>query len=74
MLKTVGNVPSATAAAHFTLMLIGVPPAAAPVLHGRLAAQGPGKESTTGHWELMGVTVDRALPTYPEGFPDAVLI
>jgi phosphopentomutase len=53
--------------------LLGVPPAAAPVLHGRLGAQGPGKESTTGHWELMGVTVDRALPTYPDGFPDAVV-
>ena len=53
--------------------LDGVPPAVAPVLHGRLAAQGPGKESTTGHWELMGVTVDQALPTYPEGFPDAVV-
>lgn len=53
--------------------LQGVPAAAAPVLHGRLGAQGPGKESTTGHWELMGVTVDQALPTYPGGFPDAVV-
>jgi phosphopentomutase len=52
--------------------LLGVPPAPDPVLHGRLGAQGPGKESTTGHWELMGVVVDRALPTYPQGFPDAV--
>jgi phosphopentomutase len=48
--------------------LVGVPPASAPVLHGRVGAQGPGKESTTGHWELMGVRVERALPTYPEGF------
>ena len=39
----------------------GVPPAASPVLHGRVGAVGPGKESTTGHWELMGVRVDRAL-------------
>ena len=53
--------------------LQGVPPATAPVLHGRLAAQGPGKESTTGHWELMGVAVEQALPTYPDGFPDAVV-
>jgi phosphopentomutase len=55
------------------LPLEGVAPATAPVLHGRLAAQGPGKESTTGHWELMGVRVDRPLPTYPGGFPDAVV-
>lgn len=53
--------------------LEGVPPATAPVLHGRLAPQGPGKESTTGHWELMGVLVERPLPTYPDGFPDAVV-
>ena len=55
------------------LPLRGVPPATTPVLHGRLAAQGAGKESTTGHWELMGVAVERALPTYPRGFPDALV-
>jgi phosphopentomutase len=53
--------------------LRGVPPAAEPVLHGRIGAQGPGKESTTGHWELMGVRVERALPTYPDGFPPDVI-
>jgi phosphopentomutase len=51
----------------------GVAPAAAPVIHGRLAAAGPGKESTTGHWELMGVVAQRPLPTYPEGFPAEVI-
>jgi phosphopentomutase len=51
----------------------GVPPSADPVLHGRLHPLGPGKESTTGHWELMGVTVARALPTYPNGFPPEVV-
>jgi phosphopentomutase len=30
---------------------------------------GPGKDSTTGHWELMGVVAEQAPPTYPEGFP-----
>jgi phosphopentomutase len=53
--------------------LRGVPPADDPVLHGRVGAQGPGKESTTGHWELMGVRVKQALPTYPNGFPPSVL-
>jgi phosphopentomutase len=56
------------------LPLAGVPPAASPVLHGRVGAVGPGKESTTGHWELMGVRVQRALPTYPEGFPGEVVV
>jgi len=55
------------------LPLRGAPPSAAPALHGRLHPLGPGKESTTGHWELMGVILDRPLPTYPGGFPAALL-
>jgi phosphopentomutase len=51
----------------------GVEPAAEPVLHGRLAPLGPGKESTTGHWELMGAVPEHPLPTYPNGFPPDVI-
>jgi phosphopentomutase len=51
----------------------GVAPAEHPVLHGRLHPLGPGKESTTGHWELMGVVLEHALPTYPDGFPPEVI-
>jgi phosphopentomutase len=53
--------------------LRGVPPAAQPVVHGRLHPLGPGKESTTGHWELMGVVPTAPLPTYPDGFPPDVV-
>jgi phosphopentomutase len=53
--------------------LLGVPPAEHPVVHGRLHPLGPGKESTTGHWELMGVVPAGALPTYPNGFPPDVV-
>ncbi|MBA3264454.1 MAG: phosphopentomutase [Thermoleophilaceae bacterium] len=55
------------------LPLRGVSPAPEPVLHGRLAPLGPGKESTTGHWELMGVVPQSPLPTYPNGFPPDVI-
>ena len=55
------------------LPLDGVPPALAPALHGRLGAQGPGKDSTTGHWELMGAIAPAPLPTYPAGFPPEVV-
>jgi phosphopentomutase len=55
------------------LELEGVPPVADPAIHGRLHALGPGKDSTAGHWELMGVVLDRPLPTYPDGFPPAVI-
>ncbi|MGH2846336.1 MAG: phosphopentomutase [Thermoleophilaceae bacterium] len=55
------------------LPLRGVPPSAQPVVHGRLAPLGPGKESTTGHWELMGAVPEHPLPTYPDGFPPDVV-
>jgi phosphopentomutase len=54
------------------LALNGVPAAEDPAIHGRLHPLGPGKDSVTGHWELMGVVVESALPTYPQGFPPAV--
>ncbi len=53
--------------------LRGVDPAPRPALHGRLHALGPGKDSTAGHWELMGVVMRRPLPTYPDGFPNDVV-
>jgi phosphopentomutase len=53
--------------------LAGVAPADRPVVHGRLRPQGPGKDTITGHWELMGVVTPVALRTYPEGFPPEVL-
>jgi phosphopentomutase len=55
------------------LPLEGVPPADDPVLHGRLAPLGYGKDSTAGHWELMGVLMRRPSPTYPSGFPAEVI-
>jgi phosphopentomutase len=53
--------------------ILGVPAAGAPVVHGRLHPLGPGKDSTTGHWELMGAVTPRPLPTYPDGFPQDLL-
>ncbi len=55
------------------LPLVGVPPAEEPVLHGRLHPLGPGKDTITGHWELMGVITPEPLRTYPDGFPDEIL-
>jgi phosphopentomutase len=55
------------------LPLEGVSPASDPVVHGLLHPLGPGKDSTAGHWELMGVVAQKPLPTYPDGFPAEVL-
>ncbi|MGH2842605.1 MAG: phosphopentomutase [Solirubrobacteraceae bacterium] len=54
------------------LPIPGVPAAPGPALFGALHALGPGKDSTAGHWELMGVVAPAPAPTYPEGFPEAV--
>jgi phosphopentomutase len=50
----------------------GVPPVERPVLHGRLHPLGPGKDTTSGHWELMGASAPYS-PTYPNGFPPEVI-
>ncbi len=53
--------------------LLGVPAAAHPAVHGRLHPLGAGKDSISGHWELMGVSLPQPLPTFPEGFPADVV-
>ncbi|MEJ2544892.1 MAG: phosphopentomutase [Calditrichaceae bacterium] len=40
---------------------------------GKMAEMSKGKDSTTGHWELAGLIVDRPFPTYPHGFPPEVI-
>jgi phosphopentomutase len=40
---------------------------------GAMVERSPGKDTTTGHWEIAGVILDRPFPTYPEGFPDNVI-
>jgi phosphopentomutase len=54
--------------------LEGCPPQpGAPAVAGRLLERSKGKDTTTGHWELMGVVTPQALPTYPHGFPHDVI-
>ncbi len=55
------------------LELQGVPAVADPAIHGKLHPLGPGKDSATGHWELMGAVLGSPLPTYPDGFPPDVI-
>ena len=54
--------------------LEGCPPQpGAPAVAGRLLERSKGKDTTTGHWELMGVVTPQAMPTYPHGFPHDVI-
>jgi phosphopentomutase len=41
--------------------------------HGSCVPASPGKDSTTGHWELCGLILESPFPTYPEGFPPALI-
>jgi phosphopentomutase len=41
--------------------------------YGKMAEASPGKDSVTGHWELMGLVLDRAFPLFPNGFPADVI-
>src|SRR4051795_437874 len=49
------------------------PQPGAPAVAGRLTERSKGKDTTTGHWELMGIVTAQPFPTYPHGFPHDVI-
>jgi phosphopentomutase len=52
----------------------GVVPRAEPgTAHGRATEISAGKDTTTGHWEMMGIRLERPFPVYPEGFPREII-
>jgi phosphopentomutase len=82
--NTLGNVARAVGGLDLpTLEALGLgnvaplegcaPQPGAPAIAGRLVERSKGKDTTTGHWELMGVVTPQAMPTYPLGFPDEVI-
>jgi len=54
--------------------LSGIAPVVEPrASFGRCALRSNGKDTTTGHWEMAGIILERAFPTYPNGFPEEVI-
>ena len=54
--------------------LVGVEPTSSPTgAWGSMIPRSPGKDSTTGHWEIAGVHLATPFPTYPRGFPQEVV-
>ena len=52
----------------------GIAPRAEPgTAHGRATERSAGKDTTTGHWEMMGIRLDEPFPLYPHGFPPEVI-
>jgi len=54
--------------------LAGIAPASAPAAaYGRCTLASPGKDTTTGHWEMVGIHLDRPFPLFPQGFPPEIM-
>jgi phosphopentomutase len=81
---TIGNVAKAVGGLKVPVLeslglgcirpVAGVRAVAAPkAAYGLMRPASAGKDSTTGHWEICGLTVSRPFPTYPNGFPADVL-
>ena len=75
--RTVGglNIPNMEAMGLANIAILqGVLPQLSPsAAYGKMAEISKGKDTTSGHWELMGIEVDRAFPVYPNGFPPEVM-
>lgn len=41
--------------------------------YGKMAEHSAGKDTTTGHWEIAGIWIDKPFPTYPNGFPENII-
>ena len=77
--NTIGNIARAVPLAVPTLRRLGLGHVVAlggpsvvetPLgAYGRMAEASPGKDSVTGHWELMGIVLERPFPVFPDGFP-----
>lgn len=68
------NIPTLAAMGLAKLVpLPGHASATATAAYGRMAERSAGKDSVTGHWELMGLVLDRPFPTFPNGFPNDLI-
>jgi phosphopentomutase len=77
--STLGHIAESRPLALPTLVSMGLAniaplahlqPAAAPTgAYGKGVTHSPGKDTTTGHWEMAGIWLGQAFPTYPHGFP-----
>ncbi len=81
---TIGNVSRAVGGLSLPVMgrmglgrltaIEGVPPAAAPAAWaGKMAERSEGKDTITGHWEMMGIVLHQGLALFPRGFPPEIL-
>src|SRR5262245_32867197 len=76
---TIGNIAKRVGLLLPTLRALGLgrvaklnrapsPPSSVPAAVGRMAEASAGKDSVTGHWEMMGIVLDKPFPLFPDGF------
>jgi phosphopentomutase len=80
---TIGNIATRIPLRLPTLRALGLgrvaklggeaPPAAPRAAVGRMAEASAGKDSVTGHWEMMGIVLDRPFPVFANGFADDII-
>ena len=74
MAQSVGlGVPTLRALGLREVAAIGGKPVSPAGAFGRMAEASPGKDSVTGHWEMMGIVLEQPFPTFPAGFPADVI-
>lgn len=82
--NTLGNLSKAVNGLHLPnlqklglgniIPIAGVPPVEKPLAsYGKMKEKAPGKDSTSGHWEIAGLELDFDFPYYPNGFPDEII-
>jgi phosphopentomutase len=82
--STLGHIAESRALSIPTLVSLGLAniaplahllPAGQPQgAYGKAATHSPGKDTTTGHWEMAGIWLDRAFPVYKQGFPPEIIL
>ncbi len=82
--NTLGNLSKAVKGLHLPnlqklglgniIPIEGVPPVEKPLAsYGKMKEKAPGKDSTSGHWEIAGLELDFDFPYYPNGFPEEII-
>ena len=81
--NTLGHIAESRALRIPTLVELGIAnvaplanlePVSVPIAsYGKGATRSPGKDTTTGHWEMAGIWLEQAFPVYPQGFPQEII-
>ncbi len=81
--NTLGHIAESRALRIPTLVELGIAnvaplanlePVSVPIAsYGKGATRSPGKDTTTGHWEMAGIWLEQAFPVYPRGFPQEII-